>query len=190
MNLPFFFAVPSRLKVSEHAVNLEELTTVLSVNIYIDRIGQPRLAPLWLGYTPLIRDFLEGPTVPRSQEVRVEPSTLFEAQPATTNIPSEHPDFIPTGQVLEMAPIDPYELIGKKAKGKKKAAQSGQAKKPRRAVFKRARTEVEASELSGPSSSEETWAPELGAGKRPITAQDSVLDTSNVEHSARVAHGL
>ena len=135
MNLLFFFAVPSQLKVSDHAINLEELTTILHANIYIDRIGQPRSAPLLLGYTPLIGDFLEGPTVPRSQEVRVEPSILFEAQPATTNIPSKHPNLIPTDQVLEMAPIDPYELMGKKAKGKKKAAQSGQAKKPRRAVF-------------------------------------------------------
>ena len=79
MNLLFFFAVPSQLKVSDHAINLEELTTILHANIYIDRIGQPRLAPLLLGYTPLIGDFLEGPTVPRSQEVRVEPSILFEA---------------------------------------------------------------------------------------------------------------
>ncbi len=234
MNLLFFFAVPFRLKVSDHAVNLEELTIVLHVNIYIDRIRQPRSSPLLLDYTPLIGDFLEGPTVPRSQEVRVEPSILFKAQPATTNIPSKHPNLIPIDQVLEMAPIDPYELMGKKAKGKKKAAQSGQAEKPQRAIFeviapkqstqkaesdsstreeptqppqvveldeprvvtkqpprvKRARTEVEASELSGPSSVEEIWAPKLRAGKRPITTQDSVLGTSNVEHSVRVAHGL
>ena len=136
MNLLFFFAVPSRLKVPDHAVNLEELTTVLHANIYIDRIRQPRSVPLLLGYTPLIGDFLEGPTVPRTQEVQVEPSTLSEAQPTTTNIPSEHPDLIPTGQVLEMARVDLYELMGKKAKRKKKAAPSGQDKKPRRAVFK------------------------------------------------------
>ena len=135
MNLLFFFTVPSRLKVSDHEVNLEELTTVFHVNIYIDRIRQPRSTPFLLGYTPLIGDFLKGPTVPRSQEVWVKPSALFEAQSATTNIPSEHPDLIPTDQVLEMAFIDPYELMGKKAKGKKKAAQSGQAQKPRRAVF-------------------------------------------------------
>lgn len=67
MNLLFFFVVPSQLKVSDNAVNLEELNTVLQMNIFIDRIGQPRSAPLLLGYMPLIGDFLEGLTVPRSQ---------------------------------------------------------------------------------------------------------------------------
>uniref|UniRef100_A0A2N9FJV0 Uncharacterized protein n=1 Tax=Fagus sylvatica TaxID=28930 RepID=A0A2N9FJV0_FAGSY len=227
--------VPSRLKFSEHAVNIEEIDIVLSANIFIDRIGQSRSAPLLLGYTPLIEDFLDEPTDPRSQEVQVKPSTLFEAQPSTADITSELPNLIPTGQVLEMAPIDPYELMGKKAKGKKKAAQGGQNKKPRRAVFKaiapqqssegtdygsacqeeptqpqkveldepettaeealrakRARTEVEESELPGPSTStsEEIWAPELRAGKRLITTRDSLLNTSNVDVSSRIAHGL
>ena len=69
MNLLFFFTVPSRLKVSDQEVNLEELTIVFHVNIYIDRIRQPRSTHFLLGYTPLIGDFLKGPTVPRSQEV-------------------------------------------------------------------------------------------------------------------------
>jgi hypothetical protein len=34
-----------------------------------------------------------------------------------------------------MASIDPYKLMGTKAKGKKKAVESSQSKKPRRAVF-------------------------------------------------------
>jgi hypothetical protein len=135
MPSPFFFAVPSRLAMTEHVVNLDELTTVLSANICIDRIGQPRSAPLLLGYTPLVGNFLEGPTVPRSQEIRVEQATLFVAQPATTSIPSEHPDLIPTRKFSEMAPIDPYELMGRKSKGKGKAKQGAQAKKPKRAVF-------------------------------------------------------
>ena len=62
------------------------------------------------------------------------------------------------------------------------------AKPPPR--VKRARTKVEASELPGPSSSEEIWAPELRAGTRLITTQDSLLGTSNVNLSARVAHSL
>ena len=55
---------------------------------------------------------------------------------------------------------------------------------------KRAKTEVKAFKLPGPSSLKEVWALELRARKRTITAQDSVLGTSNVEHSAQVAHGL
>ena len=62
------------------------------------------------------------------------------------------------------------------------------AEQPPRA--KRARPEVEASELSGPSSAKEIWASELRAGKRPITTQDSLLGTSNVDLSAQVAHDL
>ncbi len=101
---------------------------VLEANIYVDRIGQLRSAPLLLGYTPLIEDFLKGPTVPRSQEVPVQTSALFETQPATIDILSEDSDLIPIGQVLEMAPVDPFALMGKKA------AQVGQNKKPPRVV--------------------------------------------------------
>jgi hypothetical protein len=84
----------------------------------------------------LIGNFRDGLTVPRSQEVRVEPTTLFVAQLATTPILPEHPDLNPTGEVSEMAPpINPYELMRKKSKGKGKAKQGAQAKKPRRVVF-------------------------------------------------------
>ncbi len=89
-----------------------------------------------LEYQPLIGNFLDGLTVSRSQEVRVEPTTLFVAQSATTPILPEHPDLIPTGKVSEMAPpINPYELMGKKSKGKRKTKQDAQAKKPKRVVF-------------------------------------------------------
>ncbi len=121
--------------MSEHTVNKEELATVLSANIYIDQLRQPRSALLLLGYTPLIGDFLEGLTVPQSQEIRVEPSTLSEAHPATIDVTSEHPDLIPIGEVSKMAPINPYDLMGKKARGKKKASQGAQTKKPKKAVF-------------------------------------------------------
>uniref|UniRef100_A0A2N9H8Q0 non-specific serine/threonine protein kinase n=2 Tax=Fagus sylvatica TaxID=28930 RepID=A0A2N9H8Q0_FAGSY len=198
-------------------------------------LGQPRSAPLLLNYQPLIGNFLEGPTVPRAQEVRVEPTTLYVAHPATLATPPENLDLIPTGEVSEMAPpIDPYELMGKKSKGKGKAKQGAQAKKQRRAIYevialeqepqsadsesaareelaqpppivendkpevvsepppraKRARTEGEPSYLSSPSSSDDVWALELMVGQRPITIRDIVLDTSNVEHSAKVAHAL
>ena len=220
--------------VHETTLNLEDLTKVLSANICVDSLGQPRSAPLLLHYQLLVGNFLEGPTVPRAQAIRIEPMTLFVAQPATVVTPPEHPDLIPTGEVSEMAPIDPYELMGMKTTGKKMAAQGAQAKKPKRAIFeviapeqsvqsvktdstarenltrptpvvdldepdvvtepplraKRARTEAEAPESPGPSSSAEVWVPELTVGRRPITAQDSVLDPSNAEHAAKVAHAL
>uniref|UniRef100_A0A2N9IT59 Uncharacterized protein n=1 Tax=Fagus sylvatica TaxID=28930 RepID=A0A2N9IT59_FAGSY len=186
--------VPSRLKVSKHELRLEELKKVLEANIYVDRIGQLRSAPLLLGYTPLIEDFLKGPTVPRSQEVPVQTSALFETQPATIDILSEDSDLIPISQVLEMASVDPFALMGKKA------AQVGQNKKPPRVVdepetvteqprVKRARTEIKASELLRSSSREEVWAPELRSGKRLVTTKDSLLGTSNIDVSARIAHG-
>jgi hypothetical protein len=53
---------------------------------------------------------------------------------------------------------------------------------------KRAKTEI--SDIPGPSSTEETWAPELRAGKRLITTQDSLLGTANADISSRIAHGL
>ena len=154
-NLPFFFVVPSRHKIPNHEVKLEELKTVIDANIYIDRIGQPRSAPLLLGYTPLIGDFLEGPTVPRSQEVRVETLTLFEAQPATADTPFEYSDRIHTGEVLEMAPVDPFELMGKKAQGKKKATQSGLIRKPWKVVFEVVASEQSTSRTESGSSARE-----------------------------------
>jgi hypothetical protein len=220
--------------VHETTLNLEDLTKVLSTNIYVDSLGQPRSAPLLLHHQPLVGSFLEGKTVPRAQAVRIEPTTLFVAQPATVVTPPEHPNLIPTGEVSEMAPIDPNELMGMKTRGKKMAAQGAQAKKPKRAVFevialeqsaqsaetdsaaqeeltrptpvvdldkpdvvtepplraKRAQTEAEAPESPRPSSSAEVWVSELTVGRRPITAQDSVLDPSDAKHAAKVAHAL
>ena len=140
--LLFDFAVPSWLNVPETVANLDDLSMVLSANICIDRTGQPRSAPLLLGYRPLIGNFLVDPTVPRAQETPIEPPTCFVAQPASFIPKVEHPDLIPTGEVSEMAPpIDAYELIGKKSKGassskgKGKAKQGAQPKKPRRAIL-------------------------------------------------------
>ena len=64
------------------------------------------------------------------------------------------------------------------------------AEPPPRAKRARTEAEAEASELLGPSSLDDVWAPKLMVGMKPITAQDTVLDTSNVEHSAKVAHAL
>jgi hypothetical protein len=140
--LLFDFVVPSRLNVPKTAANLDDLTTVISANICIDKTGQPRSTPLLLEYRPLIGNFLVGPTVPRAQEMSIELPTRFVAQPASTVPQVDHPDLIPTREVSEMAPpLNAYELMGKKSKGasnskgKGKAKQGTQPKKPRRAIF-------------------------------------------------------
>jgi hypothetical protein len=102
---------------------------VLATNIYVDQRGEPRSAPLLLRYEPQIKSFLEGPTVPRSQEVRVETSTPSLAVPADTTTLSEDPEFIPIGQVSEMAPpINPFELMGKATGGSSSGATKGRGK--------------------------------------------------------------
>ena len=127
----------------ESQADTELVKRVLATNVYIDRRGEPRSAPLLLRYEPQIRSFLEGPTVPRSQEVRVETPTPSLAVPADTTSISEDPEFIPFGQVSEMAPpINPFEIMGKatgasssgvtKTRGKGRGKEAG--KKGQKAV--------------------------------------------------------
>ncbi len=87
----FFFVDPSRIEVDKKQVDVELVTRVLATNIYVDQRGEPRSTPLLLRYEPQFKSFLEGPIVPRSQEVRVDPSIPFVATPADTNVLSENP---------------------------------------------------------------------------------------------------
>jgi hypothetical protein len=134
-------ADPSRIALYERQADNELVKRMLATNVYVDQRGEPHSAPLLLSYEPQIRSFLEGPTVPRSQEVRVEPSILFVAVPADTTVLSEDTELIPTGQVSEMAPpINPFKLMGKAtggssseaAKGKGKGRGKGVGKKPKK----------------------------------------------------------
>uniref|UniRef100_A0A2N9IYX5 Uncharacterized protein n=1 Tax=Fagus sylvatica TaxID=28930 RepID=A0A2N9IYX5_FAGSY len=120
---------PSRIEIAKKQVDVGLVRRVLSTNIYVDQRGEPQSAPLLLSYEPHIRLFLEGPTIPRAREVRVEPTVPFVATPATTINLSNHSDLIPTGQVSEMAPpINPFKLMGKTAGGSPSGAGRGKGK--------------------------------------------------------------
>jgi hypothetical protein len=106
----------------------------LSTNICVDERGEPRSAPLLLGYEPQVRSFLEGPTVRRAEALEIPPRVPYTAQPATVEQPQDLPDHIPTGQVYAMAPpVNPFKLMGrpadasssKKVKGKGRGKSRG-----------------------------------------------------------------
>ena len=214
---------------------------ILLTNICVDEKGEPRSAPLLLGYEPQVRSFLEGPTVPRSEAFEILPRAPYAAQSAVVEQPQDYPDHIPSGQVYTMAlPINPFKLMGKtadasspwkaKGKGKGKSKDAGLKKKPKKLTEKapipettihpipeqepvlaslkvhvledsdqeeelrprkkRGRTEPSSIPAEGPSSHSKAWDPALLFGPNPISVRDTILDNSNTDVSAQVAHGL
>ena len=222
----------------EGQADTELVKRVLATNIYVDQRGEPRSTPLLLRYEPQIRSFLEGPTVPRSQEVRVEASTPSVAIPADPTTITEDPEFIPVGQVSEMTPpINPFELMARgtggssssAAKTRGKGRGKGAGKKGQKLVSdsssseqaaqttiqepsrplpvvheieesdhgedlappkKKRRSVVPPGPTEGASASFEPWVPRLLFGDGPISIHDTVLDETEPELSAYVAHGL
>uniref|UniRef100_A0A2N9GAE7 Uncharacterized protein n=1 Tax=Fagus sylvatica TaxID=28930 RepID=A0A2N9GAE7_FAGSY len=123
-----------RIDAERKQGNAELIRRVLSTNICVDERGEPRSAPLLLGYEPQVKLFLEGPTVPRSEASEIPPRAPYTAQPAEIEQPQDFPDRIPTGQVFAMAPpVNPFKLMGrpadasssKKVKGKGRGNSKG-----------------------------------------------------------------
>uniref|UniRef100_A0A2N9GKQ0 Uncharacterized protein n=1 Tax=Fagus sylvatica TaxID=28930 RepID=A0A2N9GKQ0_FAGSY len=205
--------VSARLNIPASAANLEDINKVLNSNICVDEFGNPRAAFVLLGYRPLIGSFLDGPTVPRSQETPIEPSVLYVAQPSTSVPEADHPILIPTGTILEMAPpVDVFDIIGKKSKGASSSKRKGKGKAKEGAEQsnfpqiveevgvdqaehqaprpKRARVVVEQTEVPGTSSQGEPWVPEITVQGQPVTTDHTMFETTDIEFSARVAHAL
>jgi hypothetical protein len=140
----WYFADQKRLESARKQGDAELIRRVLSSNFCVDERGEPRSAPLLLGYEPQVKSFLEGPTVPRSEAFEILPRAPYIAQPVETEKPEDYPDRIPVGQVYAMAPpINPFEVMGKrsaaipskkttdKGKGKRKAPEASKImKKP------------------------------------------------------------
>jgi hypothetical protein len=164
----------------EGQADTELVKRVLATNIYVDQRGEPRSAPLLLRYEPQIRSFLEGPTVPRSQKVRVEASVPGLAVPADTTTLSEDPEFIPIGQVSEMAlSINPFELMGKAIGGSSSGATKGKGKGRGRGAGKKSTKVV--SESSSSEQTAQTTAQEL---PRPLPVVHEIDESDHGEDLA------
>uniref|UniRef100_A0A2N9EP46 Uncharacterized protein n=1 Tax=Fagus sylvatica TaxID=28930 RepID=A0A2N9EP46_FAGSY len=160
-----------RLESARKQGDAELIRRVLAANICVDERGEPRSAPLLLGYEPQVKSFLEGPVVLRSEAVEIPPRAPYIAQPAEVERPEDFPDRVPTGQVYAMAtPINPFEVMGKrstvipsrkakdKGKGKRKAPEAPK-------ILKRPLEEISITESEGQPIPERVPSPEPARGQ-------------------------
>uniref|UniRef100_A0A2N9FWJ5 Uncharacterized protein n=1 Tax=Fagus sylvatica TaxID=28930 RepID=A0A2N9FWJ5_FAGSY len=193
----FGYPDPSRIEVHEKQADVELVKRVLATNVYVDQRGEPRSAPLLLRYEPQIRSFLEGPTIPRSQEVRATGGSSSEAtkgkgksknkgagaekkpKKIVTETPTPEQNIQATVNQEPPQPLPVIHNIDESDHGEELA--------PRK---KRGRTEEPSIPAEGSSSNLVAWEPELLFGPGPISIRDTVLDESETELSAQVAHGL
>uniref|UniRef100_A0A2N9J0Z8 Uncharacterized protein n=1 Tax=Fagus sylvatica TaxID=28930 RepID=A0A2N9J0Z8_FAGSY len=185
--------VPSRLHVPATAANLEDIKKALNSNICVDQFGHPRAcfgtcsATLhWIG------NYLEGPRVYRSQETPVELSTLYVAQPATAAQSDDLPEFVPVGEVSEMAPpVDVFQVLSKR---KKEASSSKGKEKQGEKQKEKEKPEAPPRQAALPQIEEEPAAEQaeelMAVAGDPITTAHTVFETTDVEFSARVAQAI
>uniref|UniRef100_A0A2N9I1G6 Uncharacterized protein n=1 Tax=Fagus sylvatica TaxID=28930 RepID=A0A2N9I1G6_FAGSY len=194
-----------RLESARKQGDAELIRRVLSSNFCVDERGEPRSAPLLLGYEPQVKSFLEGPTVTRSEAFEILPRAPYVAQPAEPEKPEDYPDRIPVGQVYAMPPpINPFEVMGKrstvipskkakdKGKGKRKAPEAPK-------ILKRPLEEISITESESQPISERVPSPEPARDQiseeteqeeelQPL--QDSIMDNPDNEVSGQIARGL
>uniref|UniRef100_A0A2N9H7I7 Uncharacterized protein n=1 Tax=Fagus sylvatica TaxID=28930 RepID=A0A2N9H7I7_FAGSY len=136
-----------RLESARKQGDAELIRRVLAANICVDERGEPRSAPLLLGYEPQVKSFLEGPVVLRSEAVEIPPRAPYIAQPAEVERPEDFPDRIPTAKKAK-----------DKGKGKRKAPEAPK-------ILKRPLEEISITESEGQPIPERVPSPEPARGQ-------------------------
>uniref|UniRef100_A0A2N9GMW5 Uncharacterized protein n=1 Tax=Fagus sylvatica TaxID=28930 RepID=A0A2N9GMW5_FAGSY len=156
----------------------ELIRRVLAANICVDERGEPRSAPLLLGYEPQVKSFLEGPVVLRSEAVEIPPRAPYIAQPAEV--------------MGKRSTVIPSKKAKDKGKGKRKAPEAPK-------ILKRPLEEISITESESQPISERVPSPEPARDQiseepeqeeelQPL--QDSIMDNPDNEVSGQIARGL